>query len=353
MLSFYLQKGGAKRTEQLKKICDENGTAFVKLGKFHNIRWSAWRQETLGNMEAIICHSNSSGDSDLKHICKERFRCFLANMLDTGNILQFTSLRFQQDKLNIGECKGELMVAIGQLTLLLDSEGKYRKETVSNADADRDKADVQRGPIREFESRYESLKSCDQFLIFDPSTWPQELQDLHSFGNTTLSNILQKYEASLSVDRDSTVREWMPLKQAGKRLAASSVYDLVNIVKTSNPDSYSNIQKVFLLSLTLPLSSAACERGFSYLNIIKSKYRYCLSDSHLSSLMHIHLSKMTTETFDPAVLKPAVDLWMQTANRRLNQGERSRPTSSSTMFERDEDSEESSQEGSDDDKLVG
>ena len=130
--------------------------------------------------------------------------------------------------------------------------------------------------------------------------------------------------------------------------AASSVYDLVNIVKTSNPDSYSNIQKVILLSLTLPLSSAACERGFSHLNIIKSKYRSRLSDSRLSSLMHIHLSKMTTETFDP---KPAVDLWMQTANRRLNQGERSRPTSSSTMFEREEDSEESSQEGSDDDSL--
>ena len=126
--------------------------------------------------------------SDLKHICTERFQCFLANMLDTGNILQFTSLRFQQENLTIGECKDELMVAIGQLTLLLNSEGKYRKETVSNADADRDKVDVLRGLIHEFESRYESLKSCDKFRFFYPSTWPQEMQDLHSFGNTTLSN---------------------------------------------------------------------------------------------------------------------------------------------------------------------
>ncbi|XP_034086687.1 uncharacterized protein LOC117555811 [Gymnodraco acuticeps] len=44
-------------------------------------------------------------------------------MLDTGNILQFTSLKFQQENLTIGECKDELMAAIGQLTLLLDSEG--------------------------------------------------------------------------------------------------------------------------------------------------------------------------------------------------------------------------------------
>ncbi|CAL8373520.1 unnamed protein product [Arctogadus glacialis] len=50
------------------------------------------------------------------------------------------------------------------------------------------------------------------------------------------------------------------------------------------------------------------------------------------SLMHIHLSKQTTETFDP---KQAVDLWMETANRRLNQGQggASAASSSSTMQE--------------------
>lgn len=59
---------------------------------------------------------------------------------------------------------------------------------------------------------------------------------------------------------DTTVTEWMRLKQAGKRLGASSVYDLVQMVNTSNPDAHSNINKVVKLSLTLPLSSAACER---------------------------------------------------------------------------------------------
>ena len=53
LLSFYLQKGGAKRTAELQKICTENGIAFVKVGKFHNIRWSARRQETVENMENV------------------------------------------------------------------------------------------------------------------------------------------------------------------------------------------------------------------------------------------------------------------------------------------------------------
>ncbi|KAM7388969.1 hypothetical protein PAMP_022970 [Pampus punctatissimus] len=162
------------------------------------------------------------------------------------------------------------------------------------------------------------------------SMFPTGMQDLHSFGNTTVCSILKKYEAILQLHKDTTVTEWMRLKQAGKRLGASSVYDLVQIVNTSNPDAYSNISKVVRLSPTLPLSSAACERGFSHLNIIKNKYRSRLSHARLSTLMHIHLSKQTTETFDP---KQAVELWMETANRRLNQEQRgaSAASSSSTM----------------------
>lgn len=127
------------------------------------------------------------------------------------------------------------------------------------------------------------------------------------------------------------------------------MYDLVQIVNTSNPDAYSNINKVVKLSLTLPLSSAACERGFSHLNIIKTKYRSRLSHARLSALMQIHLSKQTTETFDP---KQAVDLWMETANRRLNQGQgsASAASSSSTMQEAEaEDSGGDTEEGSEED----
>lgn len=182
LLSFYLKKGGAKRIAQLKRICTEKGIAFAKIGKFHNIRWSAWRQETLLKiwrmLPAIQIQVATSDDMSLKEICTERFHCFLANILDIGNVLKLTSLKFQQENLTIGECKDELMVAVGQLTLLMESEGKFRKETGSHADADRDKINVLRALIHEFESRYESLKSCDQFLIFDPTTWPLETKDL-------------------------------------------------------------------------------------------------------------------------------------------------------------------------------
>lgn len=66
----------------------------------------------------------TSDNSDLQHVCTECFRCFLNNMLDISNILKTTSIRFQKENLTIGEYKDELMMAIGQFTLLLDGEAE-------------------------------------------------------------------------------------------------------------------------------------------------------------------------------------------------------------------------------------
>lgn len=117
-------------------------------------------------------------------ILPAQIQCFLADMPDTGNILQYTSLRFQQEKFTVGECKKDLMVAIGQLTVLLDSQGKCKNKTFSNAFVERDRSDVLGGLICEFASRDKSLKSSDQFSISGPSTWLLEIQELLSFVKT-------------------------------------------------------------------------------------------------------------------------------------------------------------------------
>ena len=104
-------------------------SSFIISDGLHGGKKRCWKYGgLLPNIQTQVAPSD---DSDLKHISTERFHCFLANMLGTGNILQFTSFRFQQENLANG--------------------------------------------------------------------------DLHRSGNTTLGNI-EKYEACLSVDIDSTVR---------------------------------------------------------------------------------------------------------------------------------------------------
>lgn len=112
-------------------------------------------------LPAIQMQLAAIDNSDLQHICLERFQCLLTNMHDIGNILKITSNSSQKKKLTIGECKDELMVATGQFTLLLHGEGHCRTHTVSNADADRDKTNVLRGLIES-----DMTPSSDHFFCF-------------------------------------------------------------------------------------------------------------------------------------------------------------------------------------------
>lgn len=79
----------------------------------------------------------------------------------------------------------------------------------------------------------------------------------------------------MQLDKDPTVTEWMHLKQAGRRLRVSSVFDLVQVINT--------LIKMLELTLPLPLSSADCERGFPHLSRIKTKYRSGRSHARLSA----------------------------------------------------------------------
>ena len=101
--SFTFQKGDAKRTELLKNICAEKAIAFVKSVKFYNFRWSAWSQDALLMILRLLpAIQVLVARRDLKHLCTE------------------------------------LMADTGLLTLLLDTEGNYKKESVAKADADHD-----------------------------------------------------------------------------------------------------------------------------------------------------------------------------------------------------------------------
>lgn len=52
------------------------------------------------------------------------------------------------------------------------------------------------------------------FLFEFLTTWPQEMQDIHTFGNTTLNDTFKRHEVCLSVEPECLVREWMHLMQA-------------------------------------------------------------------------------------------------------------------------------------------
>lgn len=113
---------------------------------------------------------------------------------------------------------------LDSLSFCLIVIGHYKAHTVSNAHADRHKQSypgVNQIRLPQVMQSFLSIWSFNMAL---------RKQVLHSFRNTTVCRILKKYEVTLQLDKDTTVTEWMWLRQAGKRMGASSVYDLVHLL---------------------------------------------------------------------------------------------------------------------------
>ena len=67
------------------------------------------------------------------------------------------------------------------------------------------------------------------------------------------------------------------------------------------------------LLLTLPASSADCERGFSQTKLIKSDWRSKLHDKKMADLLTIELNSPEVAEFDP---HQSIQLWLSTRKRR-------------------------------------
>jgi hypothetical protein len=67
------------------------------------------------------------------------------------------------------------------------------------------------------------------------------------------------------------------------------------------------------LILALPATSVEAERGFSQMKLVKTDWRSCLNDKHLSDLLLVLLEAPDIDQFDPT---PAMHLWMQGGHRR-------------------------------------
>ena len=79
----------------------------------------------------------------------------------------------------------------------------------------------------------------------------------------------------------------------------------------SAQSSCPNVLQLIALLLSLPASSADCERGFSLTKVIKSDFRSRLRDTTVTNLVKIQLHSPDIEDFDPM---PAIHRWKGNAN---------------------------------------
>ncbi|XP_076893897.1 uncharacterized protein LOC143546024 [Bidens hawaiensis] len=80
---------------------------------------------------------------------------------------------------------------------------------------------------------------------------------------------------------------------------ASSIVDLCkSLAETQLRDEYYLLDRVVRLILTLPVSTATTERGFSALKIFKNRLPNKMSDDYLANNLVIYIEKELAESFD-------------------------------------------------------
>ena len=107
-----------------------------------------------------------------------------------------------------------------------------------------------------------------------------------------------------ALDEATLVTEWnqfkfIPLPSTINK----SIWDFYYPYRTTFPELWKLVQ----LLLIIPANTAACERGFSKLKIVKTDRRNRLSSEQLNNLITISLSKPSQE--DDVLVSLAVNVW--------------------------------------------
>ncbi|KAK3103242.1 hypothetical protein FSP39_017756 [Pinctada imbricata] len=132
------------------------------------------------------------------------------------------------------------------------------------------------------------------------------------FGDEDLHQLMDHFRPVLKeagVDLEEAELEWSFLKMQVSNKRRQSPKDFVpdwKVINQEYSDRFKNILPVMDLLLTLSLSSAEAERGFSQLKLIKTKLRTNLSDTSLNEQLAIKLLSPSMENFDP---DDAIQYW--------------------------------------------
>ena len=79
-----------------------------------------------------------------------------------------------------------------------------------------------------------------------------------------------------------------------------------------SPDNFKNFVSVIKIMMTISMSTAVVERGFSHMNQVKSSTRTLLGNEALNNVLEVKLNGTSTNDFDP---DPAIKRWLNDTKR--------------------------------------
>ncbi|XP_052775845.1 zinc finger protein 862-like [Mya arenaria] len=165
-------------------------------------------------------------------------------------------------------------------------------------------------------------------MVLNPENLPQNSTDLATYGDQQIHDPGKHYgpsitnqQSPMTVSEKHLKCEWSLFKHhMDKNYRTITFSNMAETVLTSKTlvASYPNLCKIMKIAITLPLSTADCERGFSKYNLIKTKPRNRLTPDSVNTLMTITVDTPDLDHMKDFNFCKAFDLWASTKQGKIN-----------------------------------
>jgi hypothetical protein len=214
----------------------------------------------------------------------------LSDVLQKGDITLAKANRKIERQIEIFRCRKDNPGSFYKDALDAVADGHFRGVPLSNAGKGEREINCKQFYQGLVDSMSSRLMSADDKKLRDLTSITQsEIYESHQFapdhGEIELRELCTRFNLSFAMMKDA-FREFKETKGA-----------------VVTPD----FQKLLFAIDTIPVSTAACERGFSAMNNICSPLRSLLTVSHISSCMFIHIVGPPLTVWNP---QPYVRSWL-------------------------------------------
>jgi hypothetical protein len=154
--------------------------------------------------------------------------------------------------------------------------------------------------------------------LFSPDSLPPASlppQEIATHGSKDLDVVLNHWGSIVNVEFARL--QWPTAAMFLSRLTPrpKSMQDvLATLLEPGRAAILPDIQRIAIAALALPVTSVECERGFSTLNLIKTKLRNRLNTDTLCALIRIKIEGPPVNKFDFASV---ASMWFQESRRRI------------------------------------
>nr|XP_033965204.1 zinc finger protein 862-like isoform X2 [Pseudochaenichthys georgianus] len=345
---FYYGSGKRRReVNAISAVIDEDPVYFsAPCGT----RWMASRlrayKAVIKNYNSVILHmeeaSNRKTDEGakcvgyLKVLKSAKFVDGLHFMVDVLEVLANVSLAFQSNDLFIYDVDVKLCEARIKLEGLKHNRGDvYTAYMATCKDGKFDsknnghitslkgtgipetvKNSFLENCVKFLEKRFSFLKDTpfSDFHVLDPRNIPRSDAQLATYGDVQVMNMVTHFESVLSEEEVTNIpRQWPALKARLKYRQRQPAKEVISDLLTENHPDVKDVLVLVYMMVTLSPSSAAVERGFSLMNLIKTSRKSQMTNETLGSLMRVSHITTTVAGFDP---EPAIQKWKTSAKTK-------------------------------------